>query len=61
MEIYPLTLNGLPGIELLAQIEQEVSKEKKRPLTDKVSAKCALRVPYEIRAQLTLFLSLIHI
>ena len=55
VEIYPLTLNGLPGIELLAQIEQEVSKEKKRPLTDKVSAKCALRVPYEIRAQLTLF------
>lgn len=55
VEIYPLTLNGLPGIELLAQIEQEVSKEKKRPLTDKVRAKCALRVPYEIRAQLTLF------
>lgn len=55
VEIYPLTLNGLPGAELLAQIEREVSKEKKRPLTDKVSAKIAPRVPYQIRAQLTLF------
>ncbi|WP_435951672.1 baseplate assembly protein [Dryocola sp. BD626] len=55
VEIYPLTLNGLPGAELLAQIEREVSKEKKRPLTDKVSAKCSPRVAYQISAQLTLF------
>ncbi|MFG5995530.1 baseplate J/gp47 family protein, partial [Salmonella enterica] len=55
VELYPLTLNGLPGPELLAQIEREVSKEKKRPLTDKVSAKCSPRVPYQIRARLTLF------
>lgn len=54
VEIYPLTLNGLPGVGLLAQIEREISKEKKRPLTDKVSAKRALRIPYQIRAQLTL-------
>ncbi|WP_341516765.1 baseplate assembly protein [Citrobacter gillenii] len=55
VEIYPLTLNGLPGSELLAQIERDVSKEKKRPLTDKVSAKKPPRVTYQIRAQLTLF------
>lgn len=55
VEIYPLTLNGLPGTELLALIEQEVSKEKKRPLTDKVSAKKSPRVAYQIRARLTLF------
>ncbi|ACF70302.1 baseplate protein [Salmonella enterica subsp. enterica serovar Heidelberg] len=55
VELYPLTLNGLPGPELLAQIEREVSKEKKRPLTDKVSAKCSPRVAYQIRARLTLF------
>uniref|UniRef100_UPI0016498E17 baseplate J/gp47 family protein n=1 Tax=Salmonella enterica TaxID=28901 RepID=UPI0016498E17 len=39
----------------LAQIEREVSKEKKRPLTDKVSAKCSPRVAYQISARLTLF------
>ncbi len=55
VELYPLTLNGLPGPELLAQIEREVSKEKKRPLTDKVSAKCSPRVAYQISARLTLF------
>ncbi|POP42999.1 baseplate protein [Superficieibacter electus] len=55
VEIYPLTLNGLPGAELLEQIEREVSKEKKRPLTDKVSAKKSPRITYSIRARLTLF------
>ncbi|HDC4638697.1 TPA: baseplate J/gp47 family protein [Enterobacter cloacae] len=55
VEIYPLTLNGLPGAELLEQIEREVCKEKKRPLTDKVSAKKSPRVPYQIFARLTLF------
>lgn len=54
VEIYPLTLNGLPSEEVLSQIEQEVSKEKKRPLTDHVSVRCAPRIPYVIRAQLTL-------
>ncbi|MBE8432638.1 baseplate J/gp47 family protein, partial [Leptospira interrogans serovar Pomona] len=55
VELYPLPLNGLPGPELLAQIEREVSKEKKRPLTDKVSAKRSPRVAYQISARLTLF------
>lgn len=55
VEIYPLTLNGMPGTELLAQIQQEVGKDKKRPLTDKVSVKLPPRVPYQIRARLTLF------
>lgn len=55
VEIYPLTQDGLPGDELLAQVVQDVSKEKKRPLTDKVSAKQPLRVAYQINAQLTLF------
>ncbi|EHN0453773.1 baseplate J/gp47 family protein [Escherichia coli] len=55
VEIYPLTQDGLPGDELLAQVVQDVSKEKKRPLTDKVSAKKPLRVAYQINAQLTLF------
>ncbi|MGS9272983.1 baseplate J/gp47 family protein, partial [Salmonella enterica subsp. enterica serovar Infantis] len=44
VERYPLTLNGLPGPELRAQIEREVSKETKRPLTEKVSARCSPRV-----------------
>lgn len=55
VEIYPLTQNGLPGEELIAQIAQEIGKEKKRPLTDKVSVKEPLCVNYQINAQLTLF------
>lgn len=57
VEIYPLTQNGLPSDELLAQVVHDVSKEKMRPLTDNVSAKKPLCVAYQIRAQLTLFMT----
>ncbi|WP_254479262.1 baseplate J/gp47 family protein, partial [Salmonella enterica] len=49
------TMKGRPGPVLFAKIDGVLRKYKKRPLTDKVSAKCSPRVDYQIRARLTLF------
>lgn len=53
--VYPLTKTGLPSAELLALVQANISPKKKRPLTDKVSAKLPVEVPFVLDASLELY------
>ncbi len=49
VDIYPLLENGeLPGEEILTQVKDYLSDEKRRPLTDKLSVKAPKAINYEI-------------
>ncbi|SSY80141.1 baseplate assembly protein [Alysiella crassa] len=50
-----LTKTGLPERELLAQVQTELSGEKKRPLCDTVSVRAPETVDYALNAELVLF------
>lgn len=50
-----LTKTGQPERELLSQIQQELSAEKKRPLCDTVSVRAPETVDYALNAELVLF------
>lgn len=50
-----LTKTGLPERELLAQVQTELSGEKKRPLCDTVSVLAPEVVDYTLNAELVLF------
>lgn len=50
-----LTKTGLPSTELLAQVQQALSAEKKRPLCDTVSVRAPEVVDYTLNAELVLF------
>lgn len=50
-----LTKTGLPSTELLAQVQQALSAEKKRPLCDTVSVRSPEAVDYALNAELVLF------
>lgn len=50
-----LSKMGLPSSELLAQVQTELSAEKKRPLCDTVSVRAPEVVDYTLNAELVLF------
>lgn len=50
-----LTKTGLPSVELLAQVQQALSAEKKRPLCDTVSVRSPEAVDYALNVELVLF------
>lgn len=53
--LYPLTADGLPTQQLLADITEQISGEKLRPLCDTVNAAAPIEVRYEISANLTFY------
>lgn len=57
VELYPLTNTGLPSAELLGQVDAALSARNKRPLTDKVTARAPLEVPYAIAVRLDIYAS----
>ena len=55
VRIYPLTDTGSPGDEVIAIVQEYLSDEKVRPLTDFVEVKSAERVGFSINAHLILY------
>nr|BDD48303.1 baseplate protein [bacterium] len=55
VEIYPLTKQGNPGSEIISTIQDYLSDEKVRPLTDQVLVSSPERVDFEIIANLILY------
>ena len=55
VEIYPLTKEGNPSPEIIGVIQDYLSDEKVRPLTDQVLVSSPERVDFEIIANLTLY------
>lgn len=55
VEIYPLTKQGNPDFEVISIIQDYLSDEKVRPLTDQVLVSSPERVDFEIIANLTLY------
>lgn len=53
--LYPLTTTGLPSLDLLQQIKDQVTGEKLRPLCDTVHAYQPLEVSYRIKASITFY------
>lgn len=57
VNVYPLTVNGLPDAGVLAAVEAALSDEKTRPLTDTVTVDTPTEYTFSITASLTLYAS----
>lgn len=55
--LFPLTAQGEPSVEVLQQVRDQVSGEKRRPLCDVVQVLAPTRVPFTIRAGITFYAS----
>ena len=55
VEIYPLTKEGSPSTEIISYLQDYLSDERVRPLTDQVLVSSPERVDFEINANLTLY------
>lgn len=55
LTVLSATGDGTPSAALLASVEEAVTAEDVRPLTDQVSVQAATIVPYEVSATLTFF------
>ena len=56
VNIYPLTDSGNPSNEIINIVQEHLSDEKVRPLTDYVQVLPPERIDFQINAELTLFL-----
>ena len=54
VDVYPLTSEGLPSLELIAQIQAALDNDQVRPLCDIVTVKAPTEVNYTIDADITL-------
>jgi len=55
VRVHVLTDNGLPGAEMLALVNEVLSDDKVRPLTDTVEVVAPVRIPYTLTAAVTLY------
>ena len=55
VEIYPLTIEGNPSQEIIDTVQNYLSGDKVRPLTDLVLVKSPERIDFQIIANLTLY------
>ena len=54
VDVYPLTSDGLPSLELIAQVQDALDNNQIRPLCDIVTVKAPTEVNYTIDADITL-------
>lgn len=55
VEIYPLTIEGNPSSEIITLVQNYLSDDKVRPLTDLVMVKLPEKIDFQIIANLTLY------
>jgi phage-related baseplate assembly protein len=55
VNIYPLTKNGNPDEELISSIHEYLSADSVRPLTDLVQVTSPNRIPFDVTANITLY------
>ncbi|HEY9737520.1 MAG TPA: baseplate J/gp47 family protein [Trichocoleus sp.] len=55
VQVYPLTSTGLPSTEILTAVEDVLSNDTIRPLTDEVDVIAPTAVTYSITASITLY------
>ncbi|HSA05863.1 MAG TPA: baseplate J/gp47 family protein [Candidatus Gastranaerophilales bacterium] len=55
VKVYPLTKSGNPNAEILTQVQNILSEEKTRPLTDLVLVEVPEQIDFEITANLILY------
>lgn len=55
VKIYPLSKNGNPSTEIISCVQNILSDDKVRPLTDNVIVETPVRIDFQIAANLTLY------
>ena len=57
VDVYPLLSSGLPGVDLITEIEAALNLETIRPLTDIVNVSAPTEVSYDITVSVVLFVN----